>query len=67
MILKKHLNFIATKRIESFALFGRFNFFLKNERGLGSLINTVRIFSADIEMEFGMEKCAGVVMKEERG
>ena len=37
--------------------------FSKNERGLDSLINTVRIFSADIKMEFEIEKCAVLIMK----
>ena len=32
--------------------------FSKSERGLDSRISTVRIFSADIKMEFGIEKYA---------
>ena len=35
----------------------------KNEKELDSLIQTVRLFSADIGMEFGIEKCAVLVMK----
>ena len=37
--------------------------FAKNERELETLIHAVRIFSQDIEMEFGVEKCAMLVMK----
>ena len=39
--------------------------FAKNEKQLESLIHTVRIFSDDIRMEFGLTKCALLVM--ERG
>ena len=35
----------------------------KNEKELETLIHTVRIYSQDIEMEFGIEKCALLVMK----
>ena len=37
--------------------------FAKNEKELETLIQTVRIYSQDIEMEFGIEKCAMLVMK----
>ena len=37
--------------------------FAKNEKELGTLIHTVRIFSQDIGMEFVIEKCAMFVMK----
>ena len=37
--------------------------FAKNEKELESLIQTVRIYSQDIGMEFDMEKCAMLVMK----
>ena len=37
--------------------------FSKNEKELKSLIHTVRIYSQGIGMEFGMEKCAQLVMK----
>ena len=35
----------------------------ENEKGLESLVQTVRIFSDDIGMEFGMDKCATLVLK----
>ena len=34
-----------------------------DERQIDSLINTVRVFSDDIRMEFGLKKCGVVVMK----
>ena len=37
--------------------------FAKNEKGLETLIHAVRIYSQDIVMEFGREKCAMLVMK----
>ena len=37
--------------------------FAKNERELKTLIQTMRIYSQDIEMEFGMKKCAMLVIK----
>ena len=37
--------------------------FAKNEKELETLIHAVRISSQDIGMEFGMEKCAMLVMK----
>ena len=35
----------------------------KSEKALDSLIQTVRIFSTDIGMHFGIDKCAMLVMK----
>ena len=37
--------------------------FAKNEKELETLIHAVRIYSQDIGMEFGLEKCAMLVMK----
>ena len=37
--------------------------FAKNEKELETLIYTVRIYSRDLGMEFGIEKCAMLVMK----
>ena len=37
--------------------------FAKKEKELETLIHTVRIYSRDIGMEFGIEKCAMLVMK----
>ena len=35
----------------------------KSEKGLDSLVQTVRVFSEDIGMEFGIKKCAMLVME----
>ena len=35
----------------------------RREKGLDSLVQTVRVFSEDIGMEFGIEKCAILVME----
>ena len=37
--------------------------FIKNEKELETLIQTVRIYSHDIEMEFGIDKSAMLEMK----
>ena len=37
--------------------------YAKNEKGLDSLVQTVRIFSDDIGMEFGIDTCATLVLK----
>ena len=37
--------------------------YAKNRMELESLMNTMRIFSDDIGMEFGLQKCAILVMK----
>ena len=35
----------------------------RSEKGLGSLVQTVRVFGEDIGMEFGIHKCAMLVME----
>ena len=40
--------------------------FGKNEKELDVLLNTVRVFSEDIRMEFGINKCGVLVMKRGR-
>ena len=37
--------------------------FSKNEKQLKTLIHAVRIYSQDIGMEFGIEKCTVLIMK----
>ena len=37
--------------------------FAKNEKELETLIHTVGIYSQDIGMEYGIEKCALLIMK----
>ena len=38
----------------------------RSEKGLDSLVQIVRIFSEDIGIEFGIEKCAMLVMKKRK-
>ena len=40
-----------------------FKLFGKNEKLLATLIQTVRIDSQDIGMEFGIEKCAMLILR----
>ena len=37
--------------------------YAKNRNELESMMNTVRIFSGDIGMQFGLDKCAILLMK----
>ena len=37
-----------------------------NEKSLESLIQTVHVFSTDIGMEIGVEKCAALTMKQRK-
>ena len=39
------------------------NLFWKKEKQFETLVNTVRICSGDICMEFGIEKCGMIIMK----
>ena len=40
--------------------------FAKNEKELEILIQTIKIDSQDIGMEFGIEKCAKLIMKKKK-
>ena len=37
--------------------------YCRREKGLDSLVQTVRVFGEDIGMEFGIHKCAMLVME----
>ena len=37
--------------------------FVKNEKEMETLIHAIRIYSRDIGKEFGIDKCAMLVMK----
>ena len=51
------------KRSNTWCTWTTLKLFAKNEKELETLIQTVRICSQDIGMEFGKEKCAMLVMK----
>ena len=38
----------------------------RSETGMDSLVQTVRVFSEDTEMQFGIEKCAMLVMEKRK-
>ena len=37
--------------------------YYKNEREIDSMVQTVRVFDQDIRIEFGIDKCAIIVLK----
>ena len=51
------------EKINHLLLMDDLNLYAKNEKGLESLVQTVWIFSDDIGMEFGIDKCAALVLK----
>ena len=56
-------NLVNQGKDQSPDLHGRHGLFAKNEKELETLIQSVRIYSQDIRMEFGIVKCAMLVMK----
>ena len=67
MILRKvSAGYEMTKhgcRINHLLFMDDLKLFAKNEKEIDSLVQTVRIFSDDIGMKFGLEKCAAMTMK----
>ena len=53
----------SQEKVSHLMYMGDIKLFAKNEKELETLILTVRIYSRDIGMEFGIEKCAMLVMK----
>ena len=51
------------ERINRLLFMDDLKLFGKNVDQIGSLVNTVRIFSEDIKMEFGLSKCGVLIMK----
>ena len=41
-------------------------FYSQSEKELESLVRTIRVFSEDIGMEFGIEKCATLLMEKRK-
>ena len=37
--------------------------FVKNQKELETLIQTIRIYSQDVRFDFGIEKCAMLIIK----
>ena len=53
----------SKERINHLLFMDDLKLYSRNEKGLDSLVQTVRVFSEDIGMEFGIEKCAMLVME----
>ena len=51
------------KKINHLLFMDDLKLFAKNEDQIDNLVNTVRIFSEDIKMEFGLPKCGVLIMK----
>ena len=66
LVLRKTKIFYQLERgekINHLLFMGDLKLFAKSEEQIDSLVNSVRIFSDDIKMEFGLLKCAVLIMK----
>ena len=57
------MSFQKTKKINHLLFMDDLKLYSRNEKGLDSLVQTVLVFSQDIGMKFGIEKCAMLVME----
>ena len=48
----------SKEKINNLLFMGDLKLNSRNEKGLDSLVQTIRVFSEDIGMEFGVAKCA---------
>ena len=53
----------SKEKINHLLLMDDLKLYSRSEKGLDSLVQTVRVFIDDIGMEFGIEKCAMLVME----
>ena len=53
----------SKEKINNLLFMDDLKLYSRSEKGLDSLVQTVRVFSEDIVMEFGIEKCAMLVME----
>ena len=53
----------STEKMNHLLFMGDLKFYSRSEKGLDSLVQTVRVFSEDIGMEFNIEKCVMLVME----
>ena len=61
---KAAYEFLESKeKINHLLFMDHLKLYSQSEKGLSSLVQTVRVFSEDIGMEFGIEKCAMLVME----
>ena len=54
------------KKINHLIFMDDLKLFAKNKDEIDSLVNTVRIFSEDIKIEFGLPKCGVLIMKRKK-
>ena len=57
------MSFQKTKKINHLLFMDDLKLYSRSEKGLNSLVQTVRVFSDDIGMEFGIGKCAMLVIE----
>ena len=60
---KQHTSFQKENRRLIILFMDDLKLYSRSEKGLDSLVQTVRVFSGDIGMEFGIRKCATLVME----
>ena len=60
------MSFQKAKRINHLLFMDDLKLYSRSKKGLDSLVQTVRIFSEDLGMEFGIEKCVILVMEKEK-
>ena len=53
----------SKEKINHLLFMDNLNFYSRSEKGLDSLVQTVRVFCEDIGVEFDIEKCAMLVME----
>ena len=53
----------SKEKINHLLFMDHLKLYIRSEKGVDSLVQTVRVFSEDIGMEFGIEKCAMLVME----
>ena len=56
----------SKEKISHLLFMDDFKLYSRSEKGLDSLVQTVRVFSEDTGMEFGIEKCATLVMEKRK-
>ena len=53
------------EKINHLLCMGDLKLYIRNEKGLDSLVQIIHVFSEDIGIEFGIEKCAMLVIEKE--
>ena len=56
----------SNEKFNNLLLMDDLKLYSRNEKGLDSLVQTIRVFREDIGTEFGIEKCAMLVIEKEK-